>query len=83
MQMKFSKGENFPFYITLMRAHSLVCMQLEKTLPFPETNKRFYRCRSIPLYFYIYYTCREAYFHDSIKSDDRYFMANCSTTRIA
>ena len=28
----------------------LVCLQLEKTSPFPKTNKRFYRCRSIPLF---------------------------------
>ena len=58
-------------------------MQLEKCSPFSRTNKRFYCCRSIPLFFYIYCICREAYFHDDIKSDDGYFMANCSNTRSA
>ena len=66
-----------------MHEHLLACLQLEKISPFPKTNKRFYRCRSISLFFYIYCTCREAYFHDNIKSDDGYFMANCSTTRSA
>ena len=57
----------------------LVCLKLEKISPLPKTtNKRFYRCRSIPLLFYIYFICREACFHDDVKSDDEYFMANCS-----
>ena len=51
-------------------------MQLEKCSPFPKTNKQFYRYRSIPLFFYVYCICREAYFHDDIKSDDGYFIAN-------
>ena len=49
-----------------MRKQLLVCFQLEKISLFPKTNKRFYRCKSIPLFFGIY--TREAYFHDDIKS---------------
>ena len=45
------KGENSSFDITLMREHLLVRLQLEKISSFPKTNKRFYRCRSIPLFF--------------------------------
>ena len=61
-----------------MHEPQLVCLQLEKFSPFPYTNKRFYRYRSIPLFFYEYCICREAYFHDDIKADDGYFMANSS-----
>ena len=46
------KGENSSFDITLMREHIPVWLQLEKFLPFPKANKRFYRCRSIPCIFY-------------------------------
>ena len=77
------EGENSSFDITLMREHIPVWLQLEKISPFPKTNKRFYRCRSIPLFFDMYCTCRETYFHDNTKSDDVYFMARCSTTRSA
>ena len=59
-----------------MRKQLLVCLQLEKISPFRKTKKRFYRCRSILLFFDIYCICREAYFHDDIKSDDGYCMAN-------
>ena len=68
----------FVFGITLMRKQLLDCLQLEKCLPYPKTNKRFYRCGSIPLFFDVSCIWREAYFHDDIKSDDGYFMANCS-----
>ena len=61
-----------------MRKKLLICLQLEKISAFPQTSKRFYRCRSIPLFFYIYCVCRKAYLHDDIKSDDEYFMAECS-----
>ena len=61
-----------------MRKQLLVCLLLEKFSPIPKTNKQFYCCRSIPLFFDVYCICREAYFHDYIKSDDGYFMANCS-----
>ena len=43
-----------------MRKQLLVCFQLEKISLFPKTNKRFYRCKSIPLLFGIY--TREAYY---------------------
>ena len=66
------KGENSSFDIKLMHKQLLVCFQ------FLNTNKRFYRCRSIPLFFDVHCICWEAYFHDDIKSDDGYFMANCS-----
>ena len=72
------KGKNSSFEITLMRKKLLICLQLEKISAFPQTSKRFYRCRSIPLFFYIYCVCRKAYLHDDIKSDDEYFMAECS-----
>ena len=61
-----------------MRKLFLVYLQLEQFPTFPKTNKRFYRCRSIPLFFDVYCVCGEAYFHDDIKSDDGYIMANCS-----
>ena len=64
--------------ITLMRKQLLVCLQLEKFLPFLKTNKRFYCCRSIPLLFDVYCICREAYFNDDIKSDDGCFTGNSS-----
>ena len=73
------KGGNLSFDITLIRRQLLVCLQLEKISPFPKTNERFYRCGSIPLFFYIHCIWREAYFHDDIKSDDGYFMATCSS----
>ena len=43
-----------------MRKQLLVCFQLEKISLFPKTNKQFYRCKSIPLFFGIY--AREAYY---------------------
>ena len=74
-------GENVEkssFDVNLMRDHLLVCLQLQKFSPFPKTNKRVYRCRSVSLFFDVYCICREAYFHDDVKSDDIYFMANCN-----
>ena len=67
------KGENSLFDIALMRDPLKVCLQLEKLSPFPQTNKRLYCCRSISSFF-----DWEAYFHDDVKSDDGYFMENCS-----
>ena len=75
-------GENVEkssFDVNLMRDHLLVCLQLQKFSPFPKTNKRVYRCRSVSLFFDVYCICREAYFHDDVKSDDGYFMANCNS----
>ena len=85
MQMKFSMVKRWKFAIRYyFNACTLASLfAVGKILPFTKTNKRFYRCRSIPLYFYIYCTCWEAYFHDNIKSDNRYFMAKCTTTRSA
>ena len=79
--IKTLHGENVEkssFDVTLMRDHLLVCLQLQILSPFPNTNKRVYRCRSVCLFFDVYCICREAYFHDNVKSDDRYFMANCN-----
>ena len=39
------------FDATLMREHLLFCRQLEKLSPYPKTNKRVYRCRSVSLFF--------------------------------
>ena len=71
--------ENSSFDVTLMRDHLLVCLQLQKFSPFPKTIKRVYRCRSVSLFFDVYRIYREAYFHDDVKSDDGYFMANCKS----
>ena len=65
-----------------MRKQLLVCLKLEKISPFSKTNKRFYHCRSIPLIFYIYCICREAFFHDDIKSNDGFFMANFADNKV-
>ena len=46
-------GENVEkssFDVNLMRDHLLVCLQLQKFSPFPKTNKRVYRCRSVSLF---------------------------------
>ena len=69
------KGESSSFDTTLMRKLLLVCLQLEKfsKQKFSMTNKRFYSFT-----FYVYCIFWEAYFHDYIKSDDGYFMANHS-----
>ena len=71
--------ENSSFDVTLMRDHLLVCLQLQILSPFPKTNERIYRSRSVCLFFSVYCICREAYFHDDVKSDDGYFMANCNS----
>ena len=71
--------EKSSFNVTLMRDHLLVCLQLQKISPFPKTNKRVCRCRSVSLFFDVYCICRETYFHDDLKSDDGYFMANCKS----
>ena len=71
--------ENSSFDVTLMRDHLLVCLQLQILSPFPKTNERVYRSRSVCLFFNVYCICREAYFHDDVKSDDGYFMANCNS----
>ena len=71
--------EKSSFDVNLMCDHLLVCLQLQKFSPFPKTNKRVYRCRSVSLFFDVYCICREAYFHDDVKSDDGYFMANCNS----
>ena len=62
-----------------MRDQLLICLQLQKFLPFPKTNKRVYRCGSVSVFFDVYCICRESYFHDDIKSDDGYFIVNCSS----
>ena len=61
-----------------MRQQLLACLELDKFSPFTKTNKRFYRCRSIPLFFDVYCICWETYLHDDIKSDGGYFMAKYS-----
>ena len=71
-------GENSPFDIALMHDTLKVCLQLEKLSPFPQINKQLYCCRSIPSFFDVYCICWEAYFHDDVKSDDGYFLENCS-----
>ena len=80
-QVKFysENVEKSSFDINLMRDHLLVCLQLQKFSQFPKANKRVYRCRSVSLFFDVYCNCREAYFHDDVKSDDGYFMANCNS----
>ena len=45
--------ENSSFDVTLMRDHLLVCLQLQILSPFPNTNKRVYRCRSLCLFCFL------------------------------
>ena len=47
--------EKSSFDVKLMRDHILVCLQLQKFSPFPKTNKRVYRCRSVFLFFDMYW----------------------------
>ena len=49
--LRSEKAENSSFDIILIRDHLLVCLQLEKLLPFPKKNKRVYGCRAISLFF--------------------------------
>ena len=79
MTLTLENVENSSFHVTLMRDHLLVCLQLQKFSLFPKTNKSVYRCRSVSLSFDVYCICREAYFHDDVKSDDGYIMANCKS----
>ena len=65
------------FDIIIMRKELLVYLLLEKIVSFPKANEPFYHCRFIP-FFNIHCFCQETYFHDNIKSDGGYFMANCS-----
>ena len=60
-----------------MGKHLLVCLQLEKISPFRKTNKLFYRCYSIFLFFDIF-IFQGAYFYNDIKPDDTYFMTKYS-----
>ena len=71
--------ENSSLDVILMRDHSLGCLQLQKFPPFPKTNKSVYRCRPVSFFFNMCCICREAYFYDDVKSDDKYFMANCNS----
>ena len=51
--IKILHGENVEsssFDVTLMLDHLLVCLQLQIFSPFPNTNKRVYRCRSVSLF---------------------------------
>ena len=68
----------FLYFVPSILSRIVACLHLEKFSPFPKTNKRFYRGRSIPLFFDVYCIYRKAYFNDDIKSGDGYLMANCS-----
>lgn len=69
---------NSSFDVAFMRKPLLVSLQLGKSSSFPKTNKTVYGCRSVPLFFNVYCSCRKACFHDDITSDDGYFIADCS-----
>ena len=60
-------------------AWPLTSLPAEKLSPFLNTNKRVYLCRSVSLFFAVNCICRKAYFHDNVKLDDGYFMANCNS----